>query len=311
MTTFTRTSTGLSHSKIILVGEHAVVYGMPAIAVPFPLTAQSTIEEETGGITIKSALYTGPIDKLPVKLRGLGVCIEETLRYLEKPANGLSVKIDSQIPLGRGLGSSASIATAIVRSLFSFFERAITIKELLTLVKVAELFAHGSPSGIDMAAVSSKLPIWFQIGSEAKPIQAGRPLHIVVADSGRIGDTKTAVKNVRDNYLSKPLKIQKAIEQVGIIAAQAQSALVNGDLFMLGSLLDQNHTELMKLGVCDDGLNRLVAKARDFGALGAKLTGGGQGGCIIALANSLDHARMIASKLKEAGAYKTWYFTSK
>ncbi len=309
-TTFARTATGISHSKIILVGEHAVVYGMPAIAIPFPLEVKATIEEKKGGIHIKSALFSGLINKLPVKLRGVGLCIEETLRSLNKPVAGLTVKIESQIPMGRGLGSSAAIAAAIVRSLFSFFERTLEPKELLNLVEIAEVFAHGRPSGIDMAAVSSEVPIWFQMGKTIKALKVGMPLHMVVADSGRIGDTKTAVKKVQENFLMDPLKTQNSIDQIGIIAARAKTALIEGNSPLLGRLLNENHAELLKLDVSDAGLNRLVEKARDLGALGAKLTGGGQGGCIIALARTEDQAKMIAAKLKDAGAYKTWYFTA-
>jgi mevalonate kinase len=309
-TVSSKTAVSHAHSKLILVGEHAVVYGKPAIAIPFPLKAWSRVENSHGPIMFESAMYTGHIDNIPVKMKGIAACIKETLHYLNQPFEGLLLRIDSAIPLGRGLGSSAAIATAIVRSLFSIYGQKLSQKELFYLVQIAETYAHGNPSGIDMAGVSSQYPIWFQKGEDILPIKSVQPLYMVVADTGRTGDTHTAVSNVRKKYVLEPEKIQKSLDEIEKIAEAAKDSLLKGDMYLLGKLLNSNQQELMTLGVSDGGLNALIDIARNAGALGAKLTGGGLGGCMIALAPSLEKAKVIADKLMKSGADKSWYFSS-
>lgn len=301
---------GYAHSKFILVGEHAVVYGMPAVALPFPLKVRSIVESSFGAIMFESDIYTGTIDNIPMKMKGISECTKETLKYLNKPVEGLRIGIDSAIPIGRGLGSSAAVATAIVRGLFSFYGLKLSQEELFSLVQISETYAHGKPSGIDMTAVASEVPIWFQKGKESVPISAGGPLFFVVADTGRIGDTQTAVDKVSKKYVLEPENVQEYLAKIEKIAEEAKDALLDGNINILGELLNGNQQELMNLGVSDKYLNGLVEKARISGALGAKLTGGGLGGCMIALAGSMEQAREIAEGLMKAGANQTWYFST-
>lgn len=305
-----RTAVGYAHSKLILTGEHAVVYGKPAIALPFPLEVKAAIEEAPGEIIIDCAHYSGLLSMVPSKLQGIAVCMKEILHYFNKPLRGIIIRIHSSIPIGRGLGSSAAIAIAIVRGLFTFFGQEVSRKELLTFVQKAEIYAHGNPSGIDMEAASSNVPIWFQKGKEVTPIKVGAPLHMVVADSGRIGDTLKAVKNVKQRYVIEQENINSSLKRIEEMTYAARSALSIGNAQLLGKLLNMNHTELISLGVSDSNLNRLVKTARDAGALGAKLTGGGLGGCIIALAQNPRQGKLIADALIKAGAAKTWHFST-
>lgn len=180
----------------------------------------------------------------------------------------------------------------------------------MALVEIAETYAHGNPSGIDMAAISSDSPIFFKNKKEATPLEMGSPFNIVVADSGRIGDTHTAVKKVRENFQSEPMKIQNALRNIEEITLKAKVAIAEGNPYLLGSLLNFNHSELIKLGVSDEGLNRLAEVARGAGGLGAKMTGGGLGGCVMALAPNPEQSKIIANALLKAGANKTWYFST-
>ena len=300
---------GKSHSKLILVGEHAVVYGKPAIALPFSLLeVKSIVVPSHDEITIASDYYQGRLIDLPTKLQGLGVCIEATLKTLQLPLKGVHIEICSTIPIGRGLGSSAAIAIALVRSLFSFAGRVVSQEELMRLVHIAETYAHGRPSGIDMACASSDSPIWFQKEKPVEPIQIRKPLFFVVADTGRIGDTHAAVEGVREKYETNRVQTEQAINQLEEITRETREALSKGDLDLLGKLLDLAQGELVELGVSDVGLNHLVNTARIKGALGAKLTGGGRGGCMLALARDEKHAKILADALMKAGAYATWPF---
>lgn len=299
-----------AHSKLILVGEHAVVYGKPAIAIPFPLKVRVIIQEVVGLIMFESSIYTGPIDKIPAKMEGIKACIEEALRCVNQPFANLRIRVVSDIPLGRGLGSSAAIAIAIVRSIFSLFEQKLSKERLFSLVQIAETYAHGKPSGIDMVAEISEHPIWFQKEKEVVLLVIGMPLYIIVADTGRNGDTHTAVDNVRKRYASETSKVKNSLDEIATIAELAGKALNKGDIYLLGDLLYRNHEELKILGVSDNELNYLVEIARNAGALGAKLTGGGLGGCVLALGESLEHAKVIATQLMNSGASNVWYFST-
>lgn len=299
-----------AHSKLILVGEHAVVYGKPAIAIPFPLKASVSIEECHGELLVESGFYSGSIEKVPDKMSGISQCIKETLYLLNKNLEGLCIRICSEIPLGRGLGSSAAIATAVVRSLFSFYGQRPKEEELFYLVQIAETHAHGKPSGIDMNAVASEYPLWFMKGKETEYLIESKPLYIVVADTGRIGDTRTAVDNVRMKYFNEPEKVERSLKEIERIVKSARSALLEGNIKLIGQLLNENQQELMSLGVSDDILDSLIDTARSSGALGAKLTGGGLGGCMLALAGGMEQAEYISKRLMTAGAVKSWYFST-
>ncbi|MGO1370037.1 mevalonate kinase [Senegalia sp. (in: firmicutes)] len=299
-----------AHSKIILAGEHAVVYGKPAIAIPFPLKVASIVEKSIGPIIFESAIYTGFLYNMPIKLKGISNCIKETLKYLNKPEKNLKIKIISSIPIGRGLGSSAAISISIVRSLFSFFERQITQNELFYLVQIAENYAHGNSSGLDIMATISENPIWFEKERGILSIKSKCPLYIVVADTGSTSDTRVAVENVRKRYNLKPKKVQKSLDTIEEITNEIKKAVLNGNINLLGKLLTNNHNELINIGVSDERLNNLVKLALDSNALGAKLIGGGLGGCMIALARDRGQAKEISNKLVKSDAEKSWYFST-
>lgn len=301
---------GYAHSKLILTGEHAVVYGKPAIAIPFPLKVKALVEKSSGAIMFNSSIYTGPVSTMPNKMKGISACIAETLQYLNKPFQDINIKIQSAIPLGRGLGSSAAVATAIVRGLFSLFGKEPTREEVYLFVQIAETYAHGKPSGIDMAAVSSEAPIWFQKGKKTETFNISQPLYITVADTGEIGNTRTAVENVKERYNNEQLKVQRSLDSIEEISKEAKAALLNGNTALLGKLINNNQQELNSLGVSDKRLNLLVNTARNAGALGAKLTGGGLGGCMLALAKNLEEAEDISKQLVRSGAFKSWYFST-
>lgn len=307
-----QTAIGIAHSKLILIGEHAVVYGQPAIAIPFPLVGvESAVSRVPGEIKLDSTLYKGPIDSVPDSLQGIAHCIRETLQYLALPVKDLLIQIRSSIPPGKGLGSSASVAIAVVRSLFAYAGRMYTREELLKLANISETFAHGAPSGIDTLTITSKLPVWFEKNGSVDYIRPSDDFHFVVADTGRVGDTRTSVETVASLLKAAPKKIHAKLNKLGEFTHQAKAALEKKSKHVLGHILDEAQKELEALGVSDAGLNKLIAFARQEGALGAKLTGGGNGGCIIALARNELHSRQLSEKLKRFGATRVWPFVLK
>lgn len=152
--------------------------------------------------------------------------------------------------------------------------------------------------------------MWFEKGKEVLPLKSTAPLFIAVADTGRMADTRTAVDNVKKRYAANPEKVEQSLEKIDHMANKAKAALLKGDIQCLGELLNDNQQELMKLGVSDEGLNGLVQRALKAGALGAKLTGGGMGGCMLALGKNMEHAKLIAKELREYGASNSWYFST-
>ena len=303
---------GEAHSKLILVGEHAVVHGQPAIAIPFPLIGvESIVERVIGNVYLDSSFYQGPMESAPKSLAGIVNTIKHTLKILQIPYEDLLIRIKSSIPPGKGLGSSASVAVAVVKSLFKYSNVQYTKEQLLQLVNISETYAHGAPSGIDSLTITSKSPIWFKKEEPIDYITPNGEFYFVVADTGRMADTKTAISTVKNMIKAAPQKVYGKIERIGEITYQAREALEKSSKQLLGHLLNEAQKELEAIGVSDHSLNNLIQFARQEGALGAKLTGGGNGGCIIALAQNEIHSKQLSEKLKQYGAHAVWPFTLK
>ena len=312
VTTSEKTAIGIAHSKLILIGEHAVVHGQPAIAIPFPLIGVETvIERVPGSVKMDSSFYHGPLHLAPESLQGIVQCVEASLEYLQIPCKDLLIRINSSIPPGKGLGSSASVAISVIRSLFDFADRECTDDELLELANVAETYAHGAPSGLDTLTITSRSPVWYKKENPIDYIDLGEDFHFIVADSGRVGDTRTSVESVARLLKSAPKRIQRKMDRIGKLTHQAKHALERAGKHFLGHLLNEAQKELEALGVSDAGLNKLIYFARKEGALGPKLTGGGNGGCIIALAQNEVHSKLLAEKLRKYGATAVWPFVLK
>lgn len=300
---------GVAHSKVILIGEHAVVYGEPAIAVPFPtLTAKTIIEPVHGQVIFDSKKYSGPLNQVPEKMRGLAHCIEHTLHEFGQEMKNLKIRLESDIPIGSGLGSSAATAIAVVRGLSNYFRIPLSRERLIALSNIAEKYAHGNPSGIDIATVYSDVPIWFKKGQNPKQIFIESPLHLVVGDTGEVGNTRLAVNSILEKRKHDPFNTEKSIHSLGMCVELAKDTLLIGDLVKLGELLNTAQNELKKLGVNDQKIDNLIDTAKTSGALGSKLTGAGRGGCMIALAKDEEHASYLSRKLIQAGAKNAWTF---
>lgn len=275
--------------KVILFGEHAVVYGRPAIAVPVTqVRAQVMVERGAGGISIqaKDLGLSHTLGELPVDgaLEPVISLVERTLEYLEVHGpSPLVITITSTIPIARGLGSGAAVSTALVRGLSDYFGRELGPEELSALVYEAEKFYHGTPSGIDNTVISYGQPIYFVRGKPPQFFKVGKPFLLAIGDSGVESPTKVVVGEVRRRWEGEPSKYERLFDGIGRIAKRAREEMEEGNLEGLGSLMDENQALLADLGVSSPQLDGLVKVARESGALGAKLSGAGQGGCVIAL----------------------------
>jgi mevalonate kinase len=277
--------------KVILVGEHAVVYGRPAVAVPvFQVQAHATVQlgDEGQGIVVVASdlghttvVGQGKTDKevVPLEATILGV-----LRYLDLGLDhDLTITVDSTIPIARGLGSGAAVSTAVARALAMHFSAELSAEEVSRLVYEVEKLHHGTPSGIDNTVVAYELPVYFVRGEALETFPVGRSLHLVIADSGVASSTKVVVEWVRRAWERSKDRYEDLFDSVGAITRAVRRAIELGDAESVGGRLNENHQLLQDMGVSSPQLDDLVEAARRGGALGAKLSGAGRGGNVIAL----------------------------
>ncbi|MEG3310065.1 mevalonate kinase [Streptococcus sp. SS-4456] len=298
---------GRANGKIILMGEHAVVYGQPAIAMPFSaveITAQ--VREQGQALSVACDFYEGLVHKMPKIWESLKHAIRFSLYRIGAPTDpAIHIEISSTIPAERGMGSSAAVAVAVARALFAYYKKELTDSELWDIVQSSEKIAHGNPSGIDAATTSGKSPVFFIKQQPIQPLELKLHAYLVVADTGVTGNTLEAISDVADLLEKKPEAV-KLVEELGNLTRQAKEDLATDQAELLGSRMNQAHALLQKIGVSDPSLDKLVSLAQESGALGAKLTGGGRGGCMIALAKTAQDAQNLAHILSQAGARQTW-----
>ena len=299
---------GTSHAKIILMGEHSVVYGQPAIALPLPSVQLSVTlsRRQDNQRIIESRYYNGILENLPSSMIGIKKLIDTLSARFNDQETGWDLKIESQLPAERGMGSSAASAIAIIRAFFDYYDEPLDRTLLLQLADVEEQITHRSPSGLDAATVSSDKPLFYVKGRIGVPIEMNLDASLVIADTGKKGATKEAILAVKDELKNNNEKAEEHIKHLGELVNQTKDYLVQNDIVKLGDALNFAQTDLAALNVSDPSLDHLIHVARDNGALGAKLTGGGRGGCMIALMQTAMGARRLASILKENGAHDIW-----
>ncbi|WP_124443592.1 mevalonate kinase [Streptomyces sp. NL15-2K] len=302
---------GHAHAKAIVLGEHAVVYGAPALALPVPqlrVTASvgcsSPSPDGQGDVSLT---MTGSASR-PVatqasdSLRRLTDEFRATMGVAERLH--LDVILDCAIPAGRGLGSSAACARAVVFALADLFGREVTQSMAFDLVQTAESVAHGRASGVDATAVGACAPLLFQEG-EAQELPIDCDGLFIIADSGVMGRTKDAVELLREGFLRHSGARERFVRRATELTDEARHALADDRPEELGRRLTDYHELLRAAGLSTDRIDALVAAALTAGSFGAKITGGGMGGCVIALTRA-EQAREVTRQLREAGAVQTW-----
>ena len=296
--------------KIILFGEHAVVYGRPALAVPVTqVHADVEISDagaNSGGVWIhaqdvnlQAELNTLPSDH-PI------ASVIHNLFFLARvsPFPNLEINISSTIPVAAGLGSGAAVTVALTRALSAHIPYAMTNDEVSAFAYEIEKLHHGTPSGIDNTVVTYAKPVYFVKGQPIETFHVAEPFTIVIADTGISAPTKESVSDVRRLWEANKAKWENVFDEVADIAFAARNVIRVGRVKMLGALMDKNHAYLQEMTVSSPELDNLVSAARKAGALGAKMSGGGRGGNMIALAEA-DTAPRIAEALLSAGAKRT------
>ncbi|NIB68319.1 mevalonate kinase [Streptococcus pseudopneumoniae] len=281
---------GQAHSKIILIGEHAVVYGYPAISLPL-------LEVE---VTCKVVPAESPWRLYEEDT--LSMAVYASLEYLDITEACIRCEIDSAIPEKRGMGSSAAISIAAIRAVFDYYQADLPHDVLEILVNRAEMIAHMNPSGLDAKTCLSDQPIRFIKNVGFTELEMDLSAYLAIADTGVYGHTREAIQVVQN----KGKDALPFLHALGELTQQAEDAISQKDAEELGQILSQAHLHLKEIGVSSPEADHLVQTALSHGALGAKMSGGGLGGCIIALADNLTHAQELAERLEEKGAVQTW-----
>ncbi|MFT0846361.1 mevalonate kinase [Actinomycetaceae bacterium L2_0104] len=300
---------GQTVAKIILFGEHSVVYGYPAIALPLrSLRMTARAEPAAGGSdesTLTSLGWSGPMRNAPSHLASILRAAAVTAEFVGRPDVPMDITTQSEFPAQRGLGSSAAAAGAVIRAILDAWDASTTPEEIFTLTQEAEKIAHGRPSGLDAMATSASAPVHFQAGQTTE-LDFELDAWIVIADSGIKGNTRETVGHVRSLYENSFRTTRTALSRLGRITEEAVEDLRKRAIARLGTRMTESHGLLAGLGVSNKQLDALVRAALDAGALGAKLTGGGGGGCVIALARTRDDARRVEQAMTAAGARTAW-----
>jgi len=298
------TARGAGCGKVILLGEHSVVHGRPALAAGLSRGATAEVSASTDGLTRARFVFdTAEVDVLASQDadHSLGRALAALLAtYTEPPPMQLTVRLE--LPAGAGLGASAAMGVAVSAALDQHLGVTRTPEERATQTLAWERVFHGNPSGVDntMAAVGGVA--FFTRGQPLEPVRVRRPLVLVIGHSGEASETKLMVGLVAQQLEREPKRIGELFDAIAALVRNGRLAVEAGDLRALGQLMDMNHGLLSALMLSTPRLEDLCHAAREAGALGAKVTGAGGGGCMFALAADTSAAHTILAALQSLGA---------
>jgi mevalonate kinase len=293
--------------KVILFGEHAVVYGHPALAIP---VTQVHVDVEVLDSSRRGIWIHAPGINLDAELNSLpdghpvGSVILNFFQRQGIPVPALDIAIESTIPVAAGLGSGAAVSVALVRALALHTAEPLSDEQVNEFAYEIEKLHHGTPSGIDNTVITYAKPVYFVKDMPAITFKAGKPFTIVIGDTGIPAPTKESVGSVRRLRMHDQCAVENIFNEIEQITLIGRRSIESGKPELLGELMDQNHEFLQALTVSSPELDNLVETARKAGALGAKLSGGGRGGNMIALVEQ-PKAQAVAGALISAGAKHT------
>lgn len=293
-------TTAMANGKVILLGEHAVVYGKPAIAVPIKNAVVAEVSDTDHSPEIKVPAWDID-DKLEESNSIWWSAIQNVFEQLGIANQKFSVHIKPNIPAAMGLGGSAATAVAIVRSVSKHFKLDLNDEEVNHYAFLCEKAAHGTPSGIDNTIATYGSPLVYQAGEQPRldMIEFPRPLSLVIGISDQPSLTVDMVAGVRDRWRKNSALYDSLFANFAQVTESGLDAIKQGDYKALGHMMTINHGLLSAIQVSSPELDRMVQISRDHGALGAKLTGAGGGGSIIALCD--DNSEAIVNGLTRNG----------
>jgi len=307
--------TASAPAKVILFGEHFVVYGEPAIVLAIDKRAYARAEIRSDNKLFFRSLNfklsgffengnfraeEGDPKEARMRFEPLKCAVDHVLKIFGRNI-GLDIEVNSTVPVAAGLGSSAAAASAVTAAVGALLNVKISREDVFRISFEAEKFAHGTPSGVDPAISTFGGVLMFQMDTGFKPIEVKADIPLVVGHTGVARSTRVQVSKVRSIKEKYPQIFESMRETARIIVLEAVEALKRGDLETLGYLMNFNHALLYGLGVSDESLEWLINASKKAGALGAKLTGAGGGGCMIALAEESNIERVLEAVQRAGG----------
>jgi hydroxymethylglutaryl-CoA reductase len=288
---------GIGYGKVVILGEHSVVYGRHAIAAPVPLVIKALVEVCDQGIHliiprwgIEYELAANPQERRSFE-RPAGVMLDQ----LGLGGRAMRIEVFPEVPRSMGLGGSAAMAVAIVRALDKHFRLGLSDEEVNQLAFESEKVAHGNPSGLDNTLACYAKPLVYRAGDPplVEPLNIQKPIPAVIGITGHEGLTARTVGRVRDAWKKDQQLYERIFDQIDALVLRGVQAIQDADYKHLGELMNVCHGMLNALQVSTPELEQLVDIARENGALGAKLTGGGGGGSIIAVCDEGGQQKIV------------------
>lgn len=298
--------------KVILFGEHAVVYGRPALAVPIPLAVEARVlSADEPSLLVPRWGIEQRIPSHESSPQGLVGVLSMLMHRLELDDSPITIEVFPNLPRAMGLGGSAAIAVAVIRALDAHFKLGFTAAQINDLAFECEQAAHGNPSGVDNTLATYGAPLVLRTHSKTQErtheiLKPKQPIPLVVGMSGHESLTANMVEQVRQGHRRHPKTYDQLFDQLAAITNEGVSAFVEGHYAELGDLMNMAHGCLNAIQVSAPALEEMVFLARSNGALGAKITGAGGGGSIVALCP--DNQEAVANAMETAG-YQTLTFT--
>ena len=299
---------GSGFGKVILFNEHFVVHGVPGIVSAMDSTADAEVKRiDKGGIIIRDERKgaKGYTEKKKIQQKE---SIERMLRAmgLDPEEISLDIWLGGNLPGFSGIGASAASSVAIARAMAEEFGMNLSDERINEIAYEAEKAYAGTPSGIDNTAATFGGLIWFKKNLEGGPntierLNIREPVEIILADTGIVADTKEMVLGVAERKKKYPEKYDPLFKQAEELVFKARKALEDFDLKRVGELMNESHGLLQGIEVSCKELDYLVKLARDNGAFGAKMTGGGGGGCIVALTPGKELQETVAEAIEKEG----------
>ncbi|OLS18406.1 MAG: Mevalonate kinase [Candidatus Heimdallarchaeota archaeon LC_2] len=300
---------GSAPGKVIIAGEHSVVYGYPAIAVALGIRCNIITSDSEPGIfinsldlnknfrySIRDLSQLGRGELIDKEFDSIALAVKETLKRINHDTN-IEIQIRSDIPISAGLGSSAAVVVASIAAVLDLYNKELSKEDISNIAFESEKITHGKPSGIDNSIATYGGLLKFQNG-KLIPKLLKNSIPLIVGNTKVPRDTKRLVGGVADLKNQYSSLIDPILKIMGNLAEEAEISLENRDLEKLGDILDINQGLLDSIGVGNEVLSNYIWTARKAGALGAKLTGAGGGGCMIALAKDNESLQEIVYKLK-------------
>ena len=296
---------GHGYGKTILFGEHFVVYGIPAIASGISLKTMASVKPVSGKDYVlhddRQATPGYKQDKFEQQKDSLRRVFKEF--DFNPQENPVEIELYGSLPAMSGIGASAASCVALARALSKFLNRNLSDERINEIAFEGEKGYHGTPSGLDNTASTYGQLIWFQKGERniIERIPLKERVEIVIGDSGLVCNTKAAVAGVKQRTEESPERYDPLFDEAKQLVQEAREAIEAGDWEQVGSLMNKNQELLFDLGVSCPELDEMIETAKSNGALGAKLTGGGLGGCMLALTPGKERQEQVAKALEEKG----------